>query len=43
MSSPLTASPDLGAILVYSFVLGAAIETPVLTNFRVQGGIIAGS
>ena len=43
MSSPLTASPDLGAILAYSLAIGAAIEMPVLTNFRVLGGIIAGS
>ena len=43
MSSPFTASPDLGAILAYSLVLGAAIEIPVSTNFRVLGGIIAGS
>ena len=43
MSSPLTASPDLGAILAYSFVLSAAIEMPVLIYFRVLGGIIAGS
>ena len=43
MSSPLTASPHLGAILAYSLVLGEAIETPVLTNFRVQDGKIAGS
>ena len=43
ISSPLTASPDLGEILAYSLVLGAAIEMPVSTNFRFLGGIIAGS
>ena len=43
MSSPFTASPDLSAILAYSLVLGAAIEMPVSTNFRVLGGIIPGS
>ena len=43
MSSPFTASPDLGAILAYSIVLGAAIEMPVSTNFQVLGGMIAGS
>ena len=43
MSSPFTATPDLSAILAYSFVLGAAIEMPVSTNFQVLGGIIAGS
>ena len=43
MWSPLTASPDLSAILAYSFILGTAIEMPVSNNFRVLGGIIAGS
>ena len=43
MSSPFTVSPDLAAILAYSLVLGAAFEMAVWANFRVLGGIIAGS
>ena len=43
MPSPFNATPDLGPILAYSLVLGAAIEMPVSTNFRVLGRIIASS